>query len=225
MKIRHQPFNKKTINIDEAAQKKIAVYTLATVHFFGILGIAYPPTNPFFVSATPFSLITTSLILFFFHREWNIPFVFFACTTFLVGYSIEVIGVKTALIFGSYNYGEALGFQVMEVPVIIGLNWLILTYACGVISRSLSQSLFIASLVGSVLMVGLDILIEPVAIALDFWNWSGGLIPLKNYVGWFIISFVLQILFHSLRFDKNNVLAKYVIFVQAIFFIILQIIK
>jgi putative membrane protein len=77
---------------------------------------------------------------------------------------------------------------------------------------------------GSLLMVGLDILIEPVAIALDFWEWSEGSIPLKNYLGWFVISSILQILFHLLRFDKNNILAKYVIFVQAIFFIILQII-
>lgn len=224
MKLIFQTLTNTTDNIHKTSQEKIAIYALITIHFFGILGIAFLPTQPMFISATPFSLISTSFILFYFQKEWNLSFIVFAVITFLTGYFVEVVGVKTELIFGTYYYGKTLGFKLFSVPVIIGLNWLMLTYASGVISRVIISSPIIASLIGSAIMVGLDILIEPVAIALDFWKWSGGIIPLKNYIGWFIISFLLQILFHNLKFDKNNILAKYVLFVQAIFFIILQII-
>ncbi|MEK6478905.1 carotenoid biosynthesis protein [Catalinimonas sp. 4WD22] len=224
MKLFFQTLTETPNNIDKTTQEKIALYALVTIHFFGILGIAFPPTKPFFVSATPFSLIATSFILFYFHKDWNVSFFFFAIITFLIGYFVEVVGVKTELIFGTYYYGKTLGFKLLSVPIIIGLNWLVLTYASGVISRFVTNSAILASFIGSALMVGLDVLIEPVAISLDFWKWSGGVIPLKNYIGWFIISFLLQILFHKLEFNKNNVLAKHVFFVQAIFFIILQII-
>lgn len=224
MKLLFQTLTNTTDNIQKTSQEKIAIYALITIHFFGILGIAFLPTQPFFVSATPLSLIATSFILFYFQKEWNLSFTVFALITFLTGYLVEVVGVKTGLIFGTYYYGKTLGFKLFSVPIIIGVNWLMLTYSSGVISRAMVSSPILASFIGSVIMVGLDVLIEPVAIALDFWKWSEGMIPLKNYLGWFIISFLLQILFHKLKFDKNNILAKYVLFVQAIFFIILQII-
>src|SRR5689334_23098853 len=37
----------------------------------------------------------------------------------------EVIGVATGAIFGAYSYGEVLGFKLLEVPLIIGLNWVV----------------------------------------------------------------------------------------------------
>ena len=35
----------------------------------------------------------------------------------LIGFVIEVIGVKTGYVFGSYSYGDSLGFKILEVPV------------------------------------------------------------------------------------------------------------
>ena len=57
------------------------------------------------------------------------------------------------------------------------------------------------------LMVGLDFLIEPVAISLDFWSWEYDIIPLQNYIGWFVIAFILQLIFLNVldKAEKNIV--------------------
>lgn len=211
------------LNPDKTGHQKIALISLSIVYFFGILGLVYLPTRPFFEAATPFSLIFTCLLLFSFHQGWNYAFLSFVIITFASGFLVEVAGVHTGVIFGSYTYGKTLGIQLWEVPLMIGINWLLLVYASGSVATKFSDNIFINSLLGSIIMVLLDFFIEPVAIELDFWQWQEGKIPFQNFVGWFVTAFLLQLLFHSLKFDKKNILAKYVLFVQAIFFIILQI--
>jgi putative membrane protein len=201
---------------------RAALIIIIVVHFFGAIGLLIPDTRPYFEIATPLNLIITSLILFGFHKDWNLPFLLFAIITFLVGYLIEVIGVHTAAVFGSYQYGDTLGLKLWDVPLIIGVNWLMLIYVTGNIANSLSGNIMVKCLLGSLLMVGLDYFIEPVAVALDFWSWAGGKIPLQNFVGWLITAFVLQFLYHTTKFDKTNIFAKYVFAVQLVFFIFLQ---
>jgi putative membrane protein len=43
--------------------------------------------------------------------------------------------------------------------------------------------------------VGLDLFIEPVAIAHGFWSWEGGAVPLRNYLGWFAVALPIQVFF------------------------------
>ena len=59
-------------------------------------------------------------------------------------------------------------------------------------------------------------------MALDFWQWPGGVVPLQNYIAWFLISFALLILFQYLRFDKRNPVAAPVLALQVLFFGILN---
>ena len=67
-------------------------------------------------------------------------------------------------------------------------------------------------------MTLLDILIEPVAIRLDFWSWTEGIIPLQNYVAWYVISALLFVAFFSFRFKKNNIIAPLLLILQFLFF-------
>jgi len=201
---------------------KLALISILVVHFFGALGLAYEPLRPYFQMATPLNLLITAVLLFSFHRQWNTSFYKFAFICFSVGFLVEVAGIHTGEIFGEYYYGPTLGFKVWEVPLIIGLNWLILVYCTGIVAQQFSKNLMVKSLAGSTMMVLLDFFIEPVAVSLDFWVWEGGHIPLQNYVGWFITAYFLQIFFHLSKFEKHNFLAKYVIYVQLGFFIFIQ---
>jgi len=201
---------------------KLAVSTLVVVHFFGALGLIYPASRPYFEAATPINLLLTVSLLLYFHTDWNASFWLFTIITYFCGYFVEVLGVHTEFIFGSYAYGNTLGFQVWQVPLIIGVNWLILVYASGSLVSRLKIHVVLKSLLGATLMVLLDMLIEPVAIKLDFWDWADGIIPTQNYLGWFIVALFLQFAFHLLIFKKENSLAKFVLLVQAIFFIVLQ---
>ena len=52
----------------------------------------------------------------------------------------EILGVNYGLIFGDYIYLDNLGYKVFGVPVIIGVNWIILTYISGSFSNYIFQN-------------------------------------------------------------------------------------
>lgn len=194
---------------------------LGATYLAGIVGLLLPQTTRLFQALTPFNLILSAGILLYFHRHWNRPFILFCILSFLTGYFAEVAGVATGLIFGSYYYGPTLGWQLLEVPLIIGLNWFMLIYSTGTICAQLKIPLVLKAMLASGLMVVLDLFIEPVAVAFDFWQWENDVIPWQNYAAWFIISVGLHLLFFLLPFQKGNRAAKFLYLLQLIFFVIL----
>jgi uncharacterized membrane protein len=71
---------------------------------------------------------------------------------------------------------------------------------------------------GALLMVGLDLCMEPVAGRYDFWHWTGELVPLRNFRDWFLLALLLQVLFVRSPFPKRNPLVPLVYLVQLLFF-------
>jgi putative membrane protein len=142
-----------------------------------------------------------------------------------VGFFVEVAGVRTGLLFGFYEYGPTLGAQWLGVPLIIGVNWLILTYTTGVLARYLPLSDFARAVVAALLMVGLDACLEPVAVRYDFWQWRYDVIPLQNFKGWFVVALFLQVFFNRTDFVKRNALAPFVYMLQLLFFLALGLVQ
>lgn len=140
----------------------------------------------------------------------------------LIGYWIEVLGVHTSLIFGSYAYGPTLGAKVLEVPLMIAVNWLLLTYLCGSVADTLPMSRIAKVVSAALLMVAIDYLIEPVAIKFDFWSWELLHPPLHNYLGWLFTALLVQSLFFVASFRKGNPLALPLLTIQVLFFLVLQ---
>ncbi|GAB3541958.1 carotenoid biosynthesis protein [Pontibacter brevis] len=198
-----------------------AVAVLVIFHSVGLWGLLFSGNSTYFQQLTPMNLLLTNVLLFSFHRRWNNGFILFAVVVFGVGFMSEVIGVHTGLLFGSYSYGAALGLKLWEVPLLIGLNWLMLVYTTGHISNYFKVHWLAKAFTGTLLMVLLDYFIEPVAMQYDFWSWQGGSIPSSNFVGWFAVAFLLQLYFQKAPFYKANKLAPYVYLVQLVFFIIL----
>ncbi|WP_162054129.1 carotenoid biosynthesis protein [Pontibacter pamirensis] len=198
-----------------------AVAVLVIFHCVGLWGLLFSGNPTYFQQLTPMNLLLTNVLLFSFHRQWNVAFVLFAVVVFAVGFLSEVLGVHTGLLFGSYSYGAALGLKLWEVPLLIGLNWLMLVYTTGHISNYLKLHWLAKALAGALLMVLLDYFIEPVAMQYDFWSWQGGSIPLSNFIGWFAVAFLLQLYFQKAYIFKKNKLAPYVYLVQLVFFICL----
>ena len=108
--------------------EKNTVYLLISMYLAGIIGLRWEFSREIFKFLVPFNLIFTTFVVLFSHRDWNKYFVFFILFTFLVGFFIEVLGVETGKIFGKYHYQTTLGIKIMQVPPIIGLNWLVLVY-------------------------------------------------------------------------------------------------
>lgn len=210
----------KKSNYPSVTSRRAAIF-LAVTHGAGVVGLL-SPARPLFQLATPFHLLLTVSVLLCFHRDWRSPFWWFAVVIMLIGYWIEVLGVHTSLIFGSYAYDTTLGIKVLEVPLMIAVNWLLLTYLCGTVVHRLATNTLTKVLFAAVLMVGIDYLIEPVAIEYAFWHWENLHPPLHNYLGWLLAALLIQGIFFAAPFKKGNPLALPLLIIQALFFLVLR---
>jgi putative membrane protein len=120
----------------------------------------------------------------------NGKFLFAFFSIAFLGFIIEVIGVKTGLIFGKYSYGDGLGFKLLNVPIIISINWAMLIFAGIRIVSSIFANKIVSLVVAALLVTLIDLLIEQVAPRLDFWQFEGGLPGLHNYLGWIGVAFL-----------------------------------
>ncbi|WP_143959183.1 carotenoid biosynthesis protein [Litoribacter populi] len=211
---------------DSSIFKNLRLWKIVTVLLYavGVIGMSAPTLRPLFQFLTPFHLAISAFSLLLFHSDWNPKFIVFAMGTFLVGYLAEVLGVQTGLIFGNYVYGEVLGLKIWDVPLMIGVNWFLLVYLTGHAVHGFVSNDYAAAFLSAVLMVGMDFLIEPVAVALDFWQWEGGVIPISNYMGWLGVALLLQLFYKKTHFAKQNPLSFTLLLAMTAFFALLAII-
>lgn len=210
-----------TADLSAAAQLRRlrwAQGVLLLFHITGFIGLGFSDDPGFFLRFMPLTMLLTLALLIAFQRERTAAFWSFCVVVMVAGFCVEVVGIRTNLLFGQYAYGEALGIKLLDVPLLIGVNWLIVTYSAGVLAAYLPLPGFVRALVAALLMVGLDICIEPVAVHYDFWHWQYDVIPLLNFKGWFAVSLILQVYFNRVEFSRRNPLVPLVYLVQLLFF-------
>ena len=66
-----------------------------------------------------------------------------------------------------------------------------------------------------------DVILENIAPIIDMWSWTSNLIPLQNYIAWFIIAFLFQSLVKFADVKIQNKIAITILTCQAIFFLVL----
>jgi putative membrane protein len=169
---------------------------------------------------TFFNLLFATALLLFNAEEIGKTYLGWFLIVALAGYLVELLGIETGWVFGEYQYGSGLGLKLFDVPFIIGINWAVLVFASAAIVNEFLIPGWLKAALAATIMVLYDVLLEPVAVRFDFWNWNGGAIPMQNYIAWWIIAFLM--LLGITYFTKNlkNRIALYIIAVQAIFFII-----
>ena len=136
----------------------------------------------------------------------------------MIGFFIEVFGVYSGLLFGEYHYGKTLGFQLLGVPLIIGVNWVLLVVSSFAVSSYFVSNSILKVVLSSFIMVLLDFMIEPVAIRLDFWHWQSGIIPLQNYLMWFLVAIIMNWILVFNKFTFNLKLGFGLLISQVLFF-------
>ena len=200
-------------------KQNIAIGLIWLFHVSGIVGIIYSDPT-WFIQATPLNLLL-SFVLLLINTHLNKKTVFLLLLCFVTGMVAEIIGVKYGFLFGNYTYGEALGYKVMEVPLMIGINWSILIFITGFIAQFFSNSLWKRVLIGVSLMLFLDLVMEPTAPKLDFWTFEGGLASFHNYFGWAIVALPLQWAFHKSSAKIEGPYPFHLYLLQFLFFTIL----
>jgi bisanhydrobacterioruberin hydratase len=223
--------------LNRFTKNQIATAIAVFFHSVGLAGLLFTKSQ-FFTVATPLNLLLSVALLIWCQQNKNRHFMLFVLLCLAVGFTAELLGVNYGILFGDYFYGKVLGPQVNHVPVIIGVNWFIIVYCCGISVHTLFSRLIqnvavqngtapkalkaLSVLVdGATLAVFFDWLMEPVAVKLGYWTWNGE-IPLFNYVCWFAISFLLLGAFHIARFNKQNKFAVNLLLIQLMFFLILR---
>jgi uncharacterized membrane protein len=197
-------------------KKNLPIYIIIILHLVGIIGSNISATKSLTISLTPLNLLISSVLLISLSSGKKVYYFFGAA--FIIGMSMEIIGVKTGCPFGEYTYGTVLGPKLFDVPLTIGINWFMLSYALGVIAHHISKNSIIAIMLGASMMVAMDLLIEPVAITLGYWSWSEVDIPISNYIAWWVISLIILSIFNRLLKEEKNRLTIPLIISQLAYF-------
>lgn len=203
-------------------RENICSLIIILFHFVGLYGFLNTELIELFIRLVPLHLMLMLLLMMISGYDGSKNFLVFALVVYSAGFLIEVAGVNTGLIFGSYTYGQTLGLQIWQTPLLIGANWLILVYTTGVVLTAYNFNKYVFAFFGAAVLVGIDFLIEPVAIKYDYWSWAGGIIPLQNYLGWFVVAFAMFLFFEKMTFRKQNSAAIVLFVAQICFFIILN---
>ena len=202
-------------------RENISIAIIWLFHVSGILGIIYGDSE-WFISATPLNL-SINFALLVINCNSHKWFFHMVILGFLTGMITEILGVQRGWIFGDYQYGDALGYKILGVPVLIGVNWALLTIITAAIAQQFYENLFMRIVIGVCLMIFLDLLIEPIAPVLDFWAFEGGDAPLQNYFGWTAVALFLQSIFHYFRIEVKGWFPNQLYLLQIIFFTVLLI--
>lgn len=205
--------------------ERVPAGLLVSSYLFGTVMLGFGLVDGF-VYLTALHLVFTTVLLAWTHRpKPSARLYLWLAACFTVGWLAEYVGVHGGWLFGEYVYGDVLGPKVAGIPIVIGVNWILVVYAvCGSLNFLDARVPRVAkALVGAAALVALDALIEPVAIRLDYWTWAQGDPPLQNFVGWFGVGLLQTALFYLLIPYTHNRLSPVLLALQLVFFAFLSI--
>jgi putative membrane protein len=201
----------------------ISLFSWIALIFFsvGCVGILLDPD--LFIPMSAWNLLLMTLLLFLdgVQLKKGILFLLVGC----LGWLMEWVGVHTGMPFGIYQYGNGLGLKAKDIPLIIGGNWILMTWIGVETVRWVRPqcSRWTIAWLSALLMVAMDFLMEPVAPHLDYWMFQMNWVPLQNYLAWGWLGLIFSWLFSFIRSSKTSfpiVLA----FMQWVFFIVFNLV-
>lgn len=214
---------------------RAVVFVLAVLFTVGAIGHALPATLPLMLAMTAgFSLLTGVLVAAPSLAAGGRYFAAWVVGAYVLTFGVEAAGVATGAVFGEYAYGPTLGWKWAGVPLIIAFNWVMVVNGAVCIAGQVVlpragtwRKVAIPLLAGGI-AAAFDYVMEPVAIRLDYWQWTGGGgIPFLNYATWFVLATVLAAvhprqLRRACDLGTTGRLAGIYVGMQAVFFLALR---
>lgn len=141
-----------------------------------------------------------------------------------ISWASEAIGVATGFPFGDYRYSDALPCKLWGVPLLIPAAWMMMLIPSWSISYSLLNRvarptsrpallhLKAATMTGAA-MVAWDLYVDPQMVSLGIWEWANPSgyfgTPLTNFLGWWIVAFLLTIIVRPSDLPRRPLLIVY----------------
>jgi putative membrane protein len=121
----------------------------------------------------------------------------------IIAWAAEAIGVRSGYPFGSYDYTSKLQPQVMSVPILVPMAWLMMLPPSWAVARLITRKAsgclvrptFV--LVSALAFTAWDFYLDPQMVSWGMWEWSApgryfG-IPWVNFLGWLIVSALITL--------------------------------
>jgi putative membrane protein len=196
---------------------------LAIIYAVGLAGHLISPLRPLMLAITPYVLVITGgivLVPVITDRNWRT--LSWLLVAGLITFFIEVAGVAMGNIFGAYSYTDILGVQIFGVPPLIGFNWMLVLFGSISLAQIISQRAALRIAIATLCPPLFDFVMEPVAVAFNYWGWDTGTPPLQNYIVWGVISGILCSVYLLLRCNARRSLPAFYLGIQFIYFTILN---
>ncbi|WP_049979334.1 bisanhydrobacterioruberin hydratase [Halolamina rubra] len=125
-------------------------------------------------------------------------------------YAIEIVGVTTGWPYGFFEYGVSLGPMLGGVPLALPVFFLPLVanayLLCLLLLGTLADRALPRLLSVIALVLAMDVVLDPGAVALGFWLYEGGGafygVPWSNYAGWMLSATVAVVVLDA-TFDRT----------------------
>jgi lycopene beta-cyclase len=121
-------------------------------------------------------------------------------TVVVVAWASEALGSKTGFPFGAYHYTDRLQPQVLGVPLLIPLAWLMMLPPAWAVAQRITGRVSGAAFVATSALVftAWDLFLDPQMVHWGLWTWDQpgqyfG-IPLVNYGGWLLVAGLISAL-------------------------------
>lgn len=211
--------NAKSIQINV---ERSAPWVLIIFHLIGLGLFLYPDRIE---GLSGFNMLLCAILVFFSSDNWRTE-AYLLLGIIVGGFTVEAIGVNTGLLFGTYEYGSELGPKIYGVPLVLGFNWYCVVAACAhFFLRWFPKNipLMIKAITVGLLCVVLDYFIEPVAMKYNFWDWENSIIPMYNYVCWFVFATLFASVYLQ-KVKRLNSTGHFLFYIWLGFFFILNLI-
>ncbi|NJC69755.1 carotenoid biosynthesis protein [Planosporangium thailandense] len=118
------------------------------------------------------------------------------------GLAVEALGVATGVPFGAYGYGDALGAELLGVPLVIPLAWTWMAWPAWLTAGRLARGVAARVAVAGLGLAAWDLFLDPQMVAEKYWTWASprpalpGVpdVPRSNYLGWLVVAVALMAL-------------------------------
>ena len=122
-----------------------------------------------------------------------------AAITIVLAWSAEFLGAATGAPFGQYSYTDRLQPQLLHVPLLIPVAWLMMLPPAWAVAATLAGTRGISfALASAVAVTAWDLFLDPQMVAWDIWRWTqpGAYfgVPPVNFAGWVLTAALITLI-------------------------------